>query len=94
MNGGSDKTRYSLARAFFYWDRPAILARLGFITGDVMCVIYDAFRYGQDYSLWFSLGSGVRLFDDAMEVKLSGDWSDDPYESMDLRAMLKVEYNY
>jgi len=94
MDGDTDETRYFLSRAFFYWNQPAFLARLGFITGDVMYVSYDEEIYDQDYSLWFSLGGGMRFFDDAMEVKLSGDWSEDPYFDSDLRGLLKVQYTY
>ena len=91
MNGDSDETRYLLTRAFFYWNAPGWLRRLGFVTGDAMYVHYDEEIYGQDYSLWFSLGAGMRFFDDAMAVKLSGDWSDNPYFDSDLRGLLKIE---
>ena len=94
MNGDSDETRYILTRAFFYWNEPGFLSRLGFITGDAMYVHYDQEIYSQDYSLWLSLGAGMRFFDDAMEVKLSGDWSDDPYLDSDIRGMLKIQYTY
>ena len=94
MNGDTDDTRYVLTRAFFYWNEPGFLSRLGFITGDAMYVHYDEEIFSQDYSLWFSLGGGMRFFDDAMEVKLSGDWSDDPYFDSDIRGLLKIQYTY
>jgi len=94
MNGDTDDTRYMLSRAFFYWNMPANLSRLGFVTGDVMYVYYDKNRYGHDSSLWLSLGGGWRFLDDAMQIKLSGDWSNDPYFQSDLRGLLKIEYNY
>jgi len=59
-----------------------------------MLVAYDEQIYGQDYSLWLSLGGGFRFFEDALEVKLSGDWSNDPYFDSDLRGMLKIQYKY
>jgi hypothetical protein len=94
MNGDTDETRYLLTRAFFYWNTPSILSRLGFITGDAMYVHYDEEIYGQEYSLWLSLGGGMRFFDDALEVKLSGDWSNDPFFDSDIRGLLKIQYTY
>lgn len=94
MNGDSAKTRYFITRAFCYWNMPSNLVRLGFITGDVMYVYYDENMYGHDSSLWISLGGGWRFLDDALQIKLSGDWSNDPYFESDLRGQLKIEYNY
>jgi hypothetical protein len=94
MDGDTDETRYYLTRAFFYWNEPGFLSRLGFITGDAMYVHYDEEIYSQDYSLWLSLGTGMRFLDDAMEVKLSGDWSDDPFFDSDIRGLLKIQYTY
>jgi hypothetical protein len=94
MNGDTDETRYVLTRAFFYWNEPGFLSRLGFITGDAMYVHYDEEIYSQDYSLWLSLGGGMRFFDDAMEIKLSGDWSDDPFFDSNIRGLLKIQYTY
>ncbi len=94
MNGDTNATRYLLTRAFFYWNRPTFLSGLGFITGDAMYVHYDEEIYSQDYSLWLSLGGGMRFFDEAMEVKLSGDWSDDPFFDSDIRGLLKIQYTY
>jgi len=94
MNGDTSETSYLLTRAFFYWNMPSNLSRLGFITGDAMYVNYDQAIYGQDYSLWLSLGCGLRFFDDAMQVKLSGDWSNGPFFDSDLGGQLKIEYTY
>ena len=94
MNGDTDETRYLLTRAFFYWNMPSILSRLGFITGDAMYVHYDEEIFGQNYSLWLSLGGGMRFFDDALEVKLSGDWSNDPFFDSDIRGLLKIQYTH
>lgn len=94
MNGDTDEARYLLTRAFFYWNMPSILSRLGFITGDAMYVHYDEEIFGQNYSLWLSLGGGMRFFDDALEVKLSGDWSSDPFFDSDIRGLLKIQYTH
>jgi hypothetical protein len=94
MYGDTNATRYFMTRAFFYWNMPANPVRLGFITGDTMYVLYDENRYGHDSSLWISLGGGWRLLDDALQIKVSGDWSNDPYFESDLRGQIKIEYNY
>lgn len=94
MNGDSSETKYILSRGFFYWNDPNNPVWLAFITGDVMYVHYDEKIFDQDYSLWVSLGGGWRFWNDALEVKLSGDWSDDPFFESDLRGMLKVQYTY
>jgi hypothetical protein len=94
MNGDSDETRYLLTRAFFYWNMPSALLRSGFISGDAMYVHYDEEIYGKNYSLWLSLGGGMRFFDDALEVKLSGDWSKDPFFDSNIRGLLKIQYTY
>ncbi len=95
MNGDTAETRYLLTRAFFYWNIPSeLLARLGFITGDVIYVHYDEQIFGKDHSLWLSLGGGWRFFNDALEVKLSGDWSNDPFFDSDIRGLLKIQYEY
>jgi len=94
MNGDTSETRYMLSRAFFYWDMPSNPAGLGFITGDAMYVYYDENIYGHDASVWVSLGGGWRFLDDALQLKLSGNWSNDPYFESDLRGQIKIEYNY
>jgi hypothetical protein len=94
MHGDTSETRYLLTRGFFYWNNPYDPVRLGFITGDVIYVHYDEEIFGEDYSFWVSLGGGWRFFDDALEVKLSGDWSHDPFFDSDLRGLLKIQYTY
>jgi len=94
MDGDTTETSYLLTRAFFYWNLPSILSRLAFITGDAMLVNYDEAIYGQDYSLWFSLGGGLNFFEDALKIKLSANWSHDPYLDSDLGGLLKIEYTY
>ncbi|MDW7711852.1 MAG: hypothetical protein SCH98_15415 [Deferrisomatales bacterium] len=87
MDGDTDDTRYSLWRAWFYCDQ-----RPTFYSGDVVYVRYDADILGEDRSLFASLGAGRRFLGDALEVKLSGDYSADPYFDRDVRGMLAVKY--
>ncbi len=87
MDGDTDDTRYTLGRAWFYHDR-----KPAFLSGDVVYVRYDADIQGEDRSLFASLGGGRRFLRDALEVKLSGDYSADPYFDRDVRGMLAVRY--
>jgi len=94
MDGDTDETRYLLTRAYFYLDSPVNLLQGGFLTGDVVYVYYDKDVFSKDHSLFFSLGAGVRLFSDAWKVKISGDYSDDPFFDKDVRGMLVIIYRY
>jgi|GEM_PF-440060 len=92
MDGGTSETAYFLTRGFFHWDRPLDFIPLGFITGDIVNVHYDADIFGKDNALSVSLGTGVKFFNDSLEMKLSADYSSDPYFDSDLRGMLTIRY--
>jgi hypothetical protein len=94
MDGDTDETRYLLTRAYFYWNRPSKLLQRGFITGDVVYVYYDEEIFGKDRSLFLSLGAGWQVFSDALKLKISGDYSADPFFDEDIRGMLVVIYRY
>jgi hypothetical protein len=83
-----------LTRAYFYWDGITKLLREGFLTGDVVYVYYDKAIFGKDRSLFVSLGAGGTIFTDALKLKISGDYSDDPFFDKDIRGMLVIIYNY
>jgi hypothetical protein len=67
---------------------------LAFISGDLLYAAYDQPIYGQDNSFFASLGAGQRFLDDRLELKLSGDYSSDPYFDSDLRTMLVANYRF
>lgn len=90
MDGGTSESAYFIGRTFFYLDQPLKAIPLGFITGDVQYVLYDQEIFGQDHSLFFSLGTGAKFFNDTLQVKLSGDYSIDPYFDSDFRVMLSI----
>ena len=93
MQGDVAKNEYLLSRLFFYWDHPA--ARPGlFISGDLLYALYDQEIYGQDSSFFASLGAGQRFFKDRFELKLSGDYSDNPNYDSDVRGMLVMNYRF
>ena len=92
MDGDAAKDQYSLIRLYGYKDNVPVL--VGFLTGDVVYVDYDEDIYGESSSLFLSLGAGKRFMDDALTVELSGDYSSDPYFDEDVRALVKMTYNY
>ena len=89
MNGDGSENRYLLGRTYVYKTLP-----LGFVTGDLVYAHYDEEILGRDYSAFVSLGAGRNFLDDALEVKLSGDFSSDPYFDSNLRGMLNIRYNF
>ena len=87
MQGGDMENRYLLTRGYIYWTLAP-----GFITGDLMYVHYDRSIYGKNSSLFASIGVGRAFFDKALSVKMSMDYSKDPYVNEDIRFMVKLDY--
>ncbi len=91
--GDTDQTSYQLGRIFFYLDRiPVSMLKLSF-SGDVLLVKYDEALYGKDQSLDLSGSVGTTLFNDRLELKLTGEYSENPYFLDDLRGTLMLIYN-
>ena len=91
----ADKTAgndYTLMRLFGYCEAMAGRTPLDFVSADVLWAYYDEAIYGKDSSLFLSLGTGKHFLGDALTVKLSGDYSRDPYYDNDLRGMLTIAY--
>ncbi len=88
MDGDTPENSYLLSRAFFYWNRSSGLLRNGFFTGDVVYVVYDEEIFNKSFSFFSSLGIGKRFFQDRLEMRLSGDYSSDPFFDSDFRLML------
>ena len=85
---------YTLVRVYGYCDALAERFGIDFVSGDLLLTFYDEEIYGEDQSVFVSFGGGKRFLADALTVKLSGDYSQDPYYDDDLRGMLTVTYNY
>lgn len=85
---------YTLVRLFGYSDAMAGNTWLDFVSGDVLMAYYDKAIYAEDRSLFVSLGTGKRFLGDALSVKISGNYSQDPYYDNDLRGMLTIAYVY
>ena len=88
MDGDTPENSYLLTRAYFYWDQSSGWLRNGFFTGDVVYVAYDQDIFNKDYSFFSSLGIGRRFFADRLEMRLSGDYSSDPFFDSDLRLTI------
>jgi len=89
MNGDASDNRYYLGRVFAYKDLPP-----GFITADVVYAHYNEDVQGEDRSVFVSLGAGKNFLDDTVKVKLSGDFSSDPFFESDFRGMVNITYNF
>ena len=87
MQGSESNNRYLLTRAYLYWKFAP-----GFITSDIMYVIYDQRIYGKSSSLFASIGVGTGFLKDTLNLKLSCDYSQDPYLKSDFRFMVKLNY--
>ena len=94
MEGDGSDNDYLLARAFVYWDQIPPDRIFRFLTGDLVYVRYDEDIYGEDNSLFLSVGAGRRFLSDRLELRLSGDYSFDPYYDNDLRGWLLARYTF
>lgn len=92
MDGNTDPTKYLLLRGYGYWDKVPAVLLVDFLTGDVVYVDYQNKINNQGYSFFASLGAGKKFFANALQIKLSGDYSKDPYFDNDLRGMLVAKF--
>jgi hypothetical protein len=93
MNGESAENRYYMGRIFFYWDAPSFMEDW-FVDGEFMVVGYKEEIYGRDSSIFSSAGCGRKILNDAMKIKVSGDYSSDPYNDSDVSIMAVVQIQY
>lgn len=94
MKGEAANNNYLLLRLYTYQDQLPEKYWIGFLSTDLVYALYDKAIYGEDSSLFLSLGAGKHFWDDALDLKLSGDYSDDPYYSSDLRGMLSATFYF
>jgi hypothetical protein len=81
-------------RFFAYWDQLPTKAVISFISGDIIYGSYGQGFFGTSSSLFTSLGGGKQFLDNRLALKLSADYSSDPYFDSDLRGMLSLIYRY
>lgn len=97
MSGDAANNDFLLLRLYTYRDEvPDLLGKLSleFLSADLVYALYDKKINGEDSSLFLSLGVGRHLLDEALDIKLSGDYSSDPYYSSDVRGMLSATYYF
>jgi len=93
MDGESAANSYYLGRIYFYWDAPSFMKNW-FVDGEFMYVGYKEEIYGRDSSIFSSAGCGRKILNDAMKIKISGDYSSDPYNDSDISIMTVVQIEY
>jgi len=92
--GDTADNDYTLVRVYGYSEAAGGRLGMDFLSGDVLLAQYDEEIYGTDSSVFASFGGGKRFMGDALSVKLSGDYSQDPYFDKDIRGTLTVSYNF
>lgn len=94
MKGEAANNNYLLLRLYTYQDQLPEKYWVAFLSADLVYALYDKPIYGEDSSLFLSLGAGKHVWNDALDLKLSGDYSRDPYYTSDLRGMLSATYHF
>jgi len=94
MNGDLDKNTYLLTRLYATVNQLSEAIWLDFLTGDLVYADYEQDIYNESYSLFASIGTGKDFLDGRLRVRVSGDYSQDPYFDDDLRGMIHVTYKY
>lgn len=94
MNGEAAKNNYLLLRLFTFQDQLSDRFWISFVSADALYTLYDEKINGEGSALYLSLGAGKKYWGDALDVKLSADYSDDPFYSSDLRGMLSATFHF
>lgn len=94
MTGQSADNTYMLYRAYFYWSNPLRLSRSFYFSGDGIWQNYDVPVYGKDSAKNYSMSMGKRFWEDRLELKLTGLYSQDPYLKDDVQGICSVIYQY
>ena len=94
MDGETSENDYKMMRGYFYWDTPLPITENWFVSGNLLYVRSDEDIYGEDKSLFMSLGGGKQIIENSLQVNVSGDYSSDPYFDKDFRLMMTLKYDY
>lgn len=94
MDGETSENEYTLMRGYFYWDTPMPITENWYVSGNLLYVRYDEDIYGEDSSLFMSLGGGKQIIENSLQLNVSGDYSSDPYFDKDFRLMIALKYDY
>ncbi len=94
MSGDAANNDYLLLRLYGFYDELGDRYWLDFISGDVVYALYDRDILGRSYSVFTSLGAGKTFFNDQLTLRLSGDYSQDPYFDDNLQVLLSASFAY
>lgn len=89
MAGDEEFNRFSLVRGYVYYTFPR-----SFLTGDILYTRYDEAIFDEQDALFLSVGGGRKFFRDALNLKLSLSYSDDPLVERDYRTTVVAEYAF
>ncbi|TYO96103.1 hypothetical protein EDC39_11549 [Geothermobacter ehrlichii] len=94
MDGDTDRQGYGQARLYAYVGGLRGRCWVDFVSGDLVYYWYDQSIYGEDASFFVSFGTGRTFLDGALQLKVSGDYSSDPYFDDDVRGLFTLTYAY
>ena len=94
MDGDQPQSEYLIYRLYAYWESGPAFNYPGFLSADLVFVDYQEEIQNEGSSLFASIGGGWYLLDDALELKVSGDYSSDPFFDDDLQGMVVVTYKF
>ena len=94
MESDDSRNSFTLLRVFTYFDQlePEILPVS--LSADLVYALYDEKINNEDYSLFISAGAGAKLMEEALEVRVSIDYSVDPYYSHDMTSMISATWTW
>jgi len=92
LNADTIDDEMLIARLFGYWDQFSDNSLLNFISGDVVYTATDKAFFGEDTTLFSSIGVGRFFLDRKIELKLSGDYTSGSYYDEDIRGMFILTY--
>ncbi len=92
MRGEAANNDYLLLRLYTYQDQIPEKYWVAFVSADLVYALYDQEINNKSSSLFLSLGAGKHFWNDALDLKLSADYSVDPFYTSDLRGTLSATY--
>jgi hypothetical protein len=87
MEGDTRENRYTLLKGYGYWD-----GEPGSVSADLVYTRYDEEVLDRQSSIFTSLSAGKAFYERALEVKVSADYSRDPFVDHELRGMVTIKY--
>ncbi len=94
MRGEAANNNYLMLRLYTYQDQLPEKYWVAFVSADLLYALYDKEIFNKDSSLFLSIGAGKHFLGDALDMKLSADYSVDPYYTSDLKGMLSATYYF